>query len=673
MKPYSLKLEFDENLHFTLHAPGLEKPLASGQVALWAQGQDFLSGKPEGVAVRSAPCERPGFGLGDCQTARGVFSHPSGSRLQLTLVAGQYAEIPQAVFLRAEIENAGDAPVLVERFSSPSIQLEPALHPPLWSLQGAAVHWGQDFAFPLPQDFERENYLGHLDNGEGGGVPLVYFWNADCGLSLAHVEPQPKNWYMPVQSEPQAGVCAALEDRRQRTLNPGERLSGLEAMLSFHHGDFYEPLALYRKILAAEGVAPAQTNPEDYEPAWCSWGYEFDVLPDEMTGVLPAVKDLNIHWLTLDDRWFDDYGDWNPRPDTFPGGEGQMGAMVDKLHADGAYAQIWWYPLAVEDGSGGYSSHPYTVAQILKDHPDWLILNEDGSPARNNRGLAILDPALPEVQEYLVDLTRKFIEKWGFDGHKLDNIYTVPPCYNPAHHHQRPEESVEALSAAYRLIFETTRQLKLHSVTQICPCGTPPTFSLLPYMDQAVTADPTSSRQIRRRIKFYKALLGPRSAVFADHVELSDGGTDFASEIGAGGIPATKFVWPEDPQVRERVEEWWGFSPEKRADWKKWFDVYNRCRLSEGEYLNLYDLGFDLPEGHAIRKEERLYFAFYHGEQEDPPQAYQGTIRLRGLDGKTYLVRDYVRDQPIAVVSGPTPEISVEFKGYLLLEASPLT
>ena len=269
-------------------------------------------------------------------------------------------------------------------------------------------------------------------------------------------------------------------------------------------------------------------------------------------------------------------------------------------------------------------------------------------------------------------MTRKFIQSWGFDGHKLDNIYSVPPCYNPAHNHLRPEESVEALSEAYRLIFETTRQLKPYSVTQICPCGTPPTFSLLPYMDQAVTADPTSSLQIRRRIKFYKALLGPRAAVFADHVELSDGGCDFASEIGAGGIPATKFVWPEDPKVRDRVEEWWGFSPEKRAEWKKWLAVYNRYRLSEGEYLNRYDLGFDFPEGHAIRKGECLYYAFYHQDPEDPARAYQGLISLRGLDEKTYQVRDYARDQAIAVVSGPAPEISVEFKGYLLLEAKPL-
>ena len=42
-------------------------------------------------------------------------------------------------------------------------------------------------------------------------------------------------------------------------------------------------------------------------------------------------------------------------------------------------------------------------------------------------------PAVPEVQSYYKQLTEKFIRDWGFDGSKLDNIYTVPACYNPTH------------------------------------------------------------------------------------------------------------------------------------------------------------------------------------------------------------------------------------------------
>ena len=537
----------------------------------------------------------------------------------------------------------------------------------MWSLQGAAVQWGQDFAFPLPANFQRDNFLGHIQNDEGGGIPLAYFWNNQRGLALMHVEPEPKDWHLPVESQ-SGQVWAALEDRHSLTLQPGQSRQSLRVIISLHHGDFFEPLRLYREVLSVQGVTPARPTAADYEPAWCSWGYGADVRPEEVLGVLPKATELSLRWLTLDDRWFDRYGDWNPRADTFPGGAAQMRWLVDQIHRARGHAQIWWYPLAVEDGHGRWETVEYGYAEILRQHPDALILNPDGSIARNNRGLAILCPALPEVQEHLRQTTLKFVRDWNFDGHKLDNVYTVPACHNPAHHHARPEESIEALAEAYRIIFEITRQLKPDSVTQICPCGSPLTFSLLPYNDQPVTADPTSSRQIRQRIKFYKALFGPYAAVFADHVELSDEGCDFASEIGVGGVPSTKFIWPDDPAVRSRLKEVWALSPERETLLKKWLTIYREHRLAEGEYLNLYDVAFDQPEAHAIRANGRLYYAFYAGQID---QVYRGSIALRGLEAKTYRVYDYVDNRDLGVVHGPGAMLDVEFVGALLIEAIP--
>jgi alpha-galactosidase len=478
-----------------------------------------------------------------------------------------------------------------------------------------------------------------------------------------HVEPTPKDWFMPVKSSKE-GVIAALELRQPVKLLPGESFSGLETVISTHTGDFFEPLALYRELLAERGVKAPEPVSADFEPAWCSWGYEFDVTPGEMTGVLPVLPDLGIRWLTLDDRWFDAYGDWNPRMDTFPGGAKDMRRMNQAIHSAGAFSQIWWYPLCVEDSHGKWESHKYDFSQVYKEHTDWLVLNADGSVARNNRHLAMLCPALPEVQEYTRALTQRFIRDWDFDGHKLDNIYTMPACHNPAHHHTRPEESTEALAEAYRIIFETTRQLKPNSVTQICPCGTPLTFSLLPFTDQTVTADPTSSQQIRQRIKFYKALTGPNAAVFADHVELSDDGNDFASEIGAGGIPSTKFIWPGDEKVRARLKEVWDLPAAKKAEWQEWFSIYNQHRPAEGEYLDLYDIAFDSPEAHAIRKGNTFYYAFY-------AESFHGRVELRGLEKRAYRIIDYAHGKEFGTLNGASAWLDVRFEGSLLLMAIP--
>jgi alpha-galactosidase len=223
----------------------------------------------------------------------------------------------------------------------------------------------------------------------------------------------------------------------------------------------------------------------------------------------------------------------------------------------------------------------------------------------------------------------------------------------------------------YRAIFEITRKLKPESVTQICSCGTPPNYAWLPYLDQAVTADPVGSRQVRLRIKMLKALLGPEAAVYGDHVELTeikfrgdeelDLGQDFASTIGAGGVVGTKFVWPDPGKFREAV-----LTPAKEAHWKKWIDIYNTQMLSRGVFLDLYTYGFDVPEAYAIAKDGKMYYAFF---APDGTERWAGTIELRGLEPGRHPITDYVNQKDYGTVQGPTGRIQVEFAQHLLLEA----
>jgi len=458
------------------------------------------------------------------------------------------------------------------------------------------------------------------------------------------------------------------------TLKPGDSYSTPRTFVSVYAGDFYEPLHLYASVLAREGWILPKPSKEAYNIAWCGWGYEFNVTPKKMLGTIPKLKEMNIKWATLDDRWFQNYGDWEPRPDTFPGNS--IKTMVDEFHKQGIYAQIWWLPLGVEDGQGKWPSHHYGLANVVKEHPDWLILDKNGKHARMVRDLAVLDPSLSEVQDYYKKVTEKFIRDWGFDGHKLDNIYTVPACYNPKHHHKSPQESINAMADVYRIIYQTTRALKPESVTQSCPCGTPPSLAWLPYMDQAVTADPVGSVQVRRRIKMYKALLGPEAAIYGDHVELTkiagvnsqrelDMGRDFASTIGTGGVVGTKFVWPDPGAHFEPVN----LTREKEDYWKKWTDIYNQKMLSKGTFRNLYVQGYDIPEGYAIEKDGKMYYAFF----APSAKPWKGKIELRGLGAGKYRIIDYAngRDLGTMVVENGKPlKLTTEFKDDLLLEVN---
>lgn len=603
-----------------------------------------------------------------------------GATVEKTLAVEVYDDFPNLALTAGAYKNAGAGNLTLDQAVAQQHRFNASLADPkaatfdLWSFQGSSYDWGKDDVVRIAKSFSLPNVMGAIGpRGHGGGIPLVAFWTASVGEAIGHVETLPLVLSIPVKVGSDGRINAGLSIDAKAVLKPGEVYAAPRSFLAVYSGDFYEPLSLYSRALQREGwTIPKPTN-EDYSISWCGWGYEFNVTPAQMLGTIPKLKEFNINWATLDDRWFQNYGDWEPRTDTFPGNA--IKKMVDEFHKNGILAQIWWVPIGVEDGTAKYESHTYTTAKVVKEHPDWLILDKAGKHARMVRNLAALCPALPEVVEYHKKLTEKFIRDWGFDGHKLDNIYTVPACYNPKHHHKSPQDSVYAMGDVYKVIFETTRALKPESVTQSCPCGTTPSLAWLPYMDQAVTADPVGSVQVRRRIKMYKALLGPQAAVYGDHVELSDMpmvggqqievGRDFASTIGTGGVVGTKFTWPDYGRKFKNVY----LNPEKEALWKTWIGLYDAKMLSRGTFRNLYTIGYDLPEGYAIEKDGKMYYAFFVPKSGTP---WKGEVELRGLQPGKYRVLDYVNGKDFGSIDAASPKLPVEFQDHLLLEASKL-
>lgn len=602
----------------------------------------------------------------------------AASGLEEKLSIEVYDDFPTLAIWSAAFQNNGSKPIRLEKASLQEHRVNASLADSsvkphqLWSYQGASYEWGQDEILPIPAKFSRPNVMGAVvHEGVGGGVPVVAFWTKSVGMAIGHIETIPEVLSLPVEVSKDDRIDTNVSMTPDVTIEPGHSFATPRTFIAVYHGDFYEPLHLWSSALQKEGWQLAKPNREDFGIAWCGWGYEFNVTPKDMLGTIPKLKELGIHWATLDDRWFNAYGDWEPRKETFP--DDSIRKMVDEFHKQGIKAQIWWYPLTAENGTGRWESHKYVVSQVAKEHPDWLILDKNGKPAKMFRDLAVMCPALPEVQEYHKKLAEKFIRDWGFDGHKLDNIYTVPACYNPKHHHKSPEDSIRAVADVYRAIYQTTRELKPDSVTQICPCGTAPNLAWLPYMDQAVTADPVGGVQVRRRVKMYKAVLGPEAAVYGDHVELSEmskdakgewteHGRDFSSTLGTGGVLGTKFTWPPNNPKFAKV----ALTPDKEQHWKKWTDLYNSKMLSSGEFKNLYVYGYDVPEAYAIEKDGRMYYAFYAAS---PQTSWKGKLELRGLQPGKYRVRDYVNNQDLGEIDASSPLLSTGFKGSLLVEA----
>jgi alpha-galactosidase len=605
--------------------------------------------------------------------------------LQKTISLEAYDELPNVVVTGATYKNTGTIVVSLDQAVSQSHVLNAAnsalnVAPySMWSFHGSSEAWGKDDVVQITKKFDRQNPMQAVmhndENQTGGGLPIVAFWTRSAGEAVGSGETVPLPMAIPVHTEDDGRVHVSIVNDEHTQLQPGQVYATPRTFLAVYHGDFYEPLSLYSKLLQQRGWSLAKQTDSDYQANWCGWGYGMDFTPKQMLGTIPKLKELGIKWATLDVRWFNARGDWQPRKDMLP--DDEIERVVRAYHDAGIKLTLWWIPIVAEDGRGKdiLDRRPYTLSKVVRDHPDWLILDQQGKPARATADLAALCPAVPEVQAYTRDLTKRFIQDWDFDGSKLDFSYTVPACYNPKHHHKSPNDSIAAMADVYRIVLDTTRSLKPDSVTQACPCGTPPSLSWLPYIDQAVTADPVGARQVRERTKMYKALLGPNAAIYGDHVELTevkfvntlqeiDKGQDFASEVGVGAVLGTKFTWPGyGPKLKE-VE----LTPEKEAHWKKWVGIYNAQMLSKGTFLNLYTYGYDFPEAYAIEKDGNMYYAFY----TEKGKPWSGQVELRGLKPGHYQLTDYENGKAMGSVDSQNPKIPVSFSEHLLLEVRPL-
>ena len=565
-----------------------------------------------------------------------------------------YDRVPGFALLRVTYRNVGARAVTIEGWVNGAHVLKPAADGALdfWSFSGASYENRRDWVQRLQKGFDQRNFMGMNATDYGGGTPVVDVWRRDFGLAVGHVEPVPKLLALPLTLTP-TGARIAVEYEHSVSLAPNESLSTFDTFVAVHRGDCFATLDTYGKILAERGLVQAKVPAAGYEPIWCAWGYERDFTVDQVMGTLPKAKDLGLTWAVIDDGWQTSEGDWYLDPKKFPRGDIDMKALVEAIKDAGMKSKLWVAPLAVDPGT-----------DLHRDHADMLLLDKNGKPQDITWWDSLyLCPAYPETVERSKALVRKIMHEWGYVGLKIDgqHLNGVAPCYNPAHKHARPEESVEKLQDFWKALYEQAVAINPEAVVEICPCGTSYALHNMPYMNQTVASDPLSSWQVRHKGKTIKALMGPSACYSGDHVELSDGANDFASTVGIGAIVSTKFTWPRDPKPKDSFL----LSPDKETEWRKWIAIHNAKRLAEGAYLGtLYDIGFDKPEAHVVMKDGRFYYAFY-------AERWSGPIELRGLDKGDYAVIDYWTGKSIGSVTATNNRLQVSFERFLLLEAKP--
>ncbi|MGB6355671.1 MAG: glycoside hydrolase family 36 protein [Steroidobacteraceae bacterium] len=648
----SMRIEWDTNLQARVSRLAGQQATA---MTAWGPS-DYLLGADGRHLASFAFQHQARAGINDVNGpgTRLTLSGVSPEGIEKTITVSLYQRFPGFALYRVSYRNASAAAIAIRGWTNGDFLVRESggAAPGFWCYSGASYEDRRDWVRPVKHGFTQDNFLGMEAADYGGGTPIVDVWRRDGGLAVGHVETTPKLLSLPVQ-EQHGPVRVAVCSRAKSTLQPGARFQTHETFVAVHEGDHFSTLSRYRQLMSERGLTPAQPRAASYEPIWCAWGYERSCTRALIEGTLPKVQELGLEWAVIDDGWQSNIGDWNLDPEKYPGSVRDMTDLVAKIKSAGLKPRLWYSPLSVAPGS-----------DLLHDHSDMLLRDKEGAVQNISWWNSFyLCPAYDKTVQYTQGLVKKFIGDWGFAGLKIDgqHLNGVAPCYNPAHHHARPEESVEGLQNFFRAIYQTAIQINPDAVIELCPCGTAYSAFNFPYMNQAPASDPESSWQVRLKGKTLKGLMGPSAPFAGDHVELSDNHDDFASTVGVGGIVSTKFTWPMDPKPKDSFL----LTPQKEVEWRRWIALYKAKMLPLGIYRGeLYDIGFDKPEAHAVEKSGRMYYAFYAPH-------WSGEVALRGLAPGSYRVRDYFNDRDLGQASGVNHRLPVTFERFLLLEAIP--
>jgi alpha-galactosidase len=671
-----LRVRFDDRMHRTVTWPAAQNRSIvafdpSAQEGLEIQGVECATFRLDPKRTSQQRVTDPEFGPALEGIVAGVHEDRGrGLRIERRTRVLLPDESPVALF-QTTYSNAGPRPVRLDRVYSLRILLDRRLAEPdaqSWdfaSFQGGAYRWSDEYtAIRLRPGFAQTNFQGVDDvrgpEGVGGGMPFVDVWGPAMGVALAHLEKTPQWLSLPVRVRPDFKVEAAITESplgrlgQQEWLKPGQSYQTVLAALIFHRLDYFDPLRIYGRLLRKRGVAIPETSPPSaYEPYWKSWGFQREFTTAGILTLLPELKSMGILMANLDDGWYDYMGDWqvNRAPGKFPNGDADMIAFVRKVHDSGFRTGLWWYPFGVSPKSA-----------LARNRSDLLVQDEFGQFPLDPSDLYQLCPAYEPALKHVESVLRRVVSEWGFDGVYTDfqGLSAVPACFNTRHGHKTPLDSFQAVPRMFALISDTLHSLRKDPYHEVCICALPHSPYAMPYYDIANASDPVNAFQVRSRVKAEKAIRGGTYAV-GDCYQVpmdewlgSSVPQSFESAMGTGAQLTTFYK---------------DLDPGQLAQWQRWFREYRALDLGRAEYVNLYDLVFDRPEVHVVRKGEALYYGIF---AEVWPR--NRSIELRGLAKETeYEVYDYANRRELGKVNGSRPQLRIAFKESLLLRVRPAT
>ncbi|KAI9926942.1 hypothetical protein ASPWEDRAFT_177396 [Aspergillus wentii DTO 134E9] len=220
-------------------------------------------------------------------------------------------------------------------------------------------------------------------------------------------------------------------------LGPGDTLTSPECV-SVYSKDGIGGMSRSLHRLYRNHLIKSKFATDDRPVLLNSWeGLSFDYNQSSIYRLAQESADLGTKLFVMDDGWFGDkyprtddtagLGDWVPNPARFPDGLSPLVSNVTDLKAanssDKLRFGIWVEPEMVNPNSSLY-----------REHPDW-VLHAGSYPRTERRNQLVLNVALPEVQQFIIDSVSNILNSANITYVKWDHNRAVHEMPSPSNNH----------------------------------------------------------------------------------------------------------------------------------------------------------------------------------------------------------------------------------------------
>lgn len=139
--------------------------------------------------------------------------------------------------------------------------------------------------------------------------------------------------------------------------------------------------------------------------------------------LIESLKEVNINTIFFQVRtecdafYNSDYEPWSRYLTGFQGkdpGYDPLKFAIDECHKRSIELHVWLNPYRI-NASANDGGNYYDDKHVYREHPEWAIEYSDGKK--------ILNPGLPEVQQYIKKIAGDIINKYDIDGIHLDDYF----------------------------------------------------------------------------------------------------------------------------------------------------------------------------------------------------------------------------------------------------------